>query len=94
MAEKTFRARLVLVGPGLADEALGKMLVMIRDITAPPNNQPTGQLYATFHHKQQGGSVTKIIDYKGQEVSGPVASIPEWEETQTPTVWVARSEGA
>ena len=82
----------MLVGSGVANKELGKMRFMIRDITGPPNNQPTGQLYATFNYKQQGGSVTKIIDYKGREVSGPVAAKPDWVETQTPTVWVARSE--
>jgi hypothetical protein len=94
MTEKTLKARVLLVGSGKPEEDRGQMCIMICDIMTDegPNRQPTGRLYAFFDHKQQAGSVEKIIDHKGQEASGPVAAIPDWEETKTPTVWINRSE--
>lgn len=63
--------------------------ITIRDIKE--DGRPNGQLHAIFDHPQQAGSVAKIIDHRGHEVSGPVAAIPDWNETQIPIVRVNRS---
>lgn len=91
MPQKSFQARVWLTGSGIPDDDdLGEKRITIVDIT-DSNGRPTGQLQAIFDHKQQTGSVAKIIDHTGKAVSGPVAAIPDWEEEETPTVWVNRS---
>jgi hypothetical protein len=80
MTEKTFQARVLLVGSGILEEDLGEKRITIVSIV---------------EHGRDAGFYAHV-DHDGQTVSGRVAGIspPDWERTGVkPIVRVSRSAG-